>query len=341
MASVYLSPSTQEANRFAVGGITEEQNSNAVTDILEKALREKYGITVYRNRPDMNLSQMIADSNAKKPDIHVAIHTNAGGGRGTEVYAYIIEGKVSNSQKLAQYIYDVFSVITPSADRGVKNGRTAKLGEVVNTTATAVLVEMAFHDNPDDAAWLIANRQACSTAYEKGICRYFGIQYKPDVVPAPEPVPAPTGSIGVSSAVKIKAGAVYGGLASARGKAVPGSCIDKPYTVAKIQTNRGTVEALLQGINSWVAVSSLELVSGGTPAPAPTPQVPYKGQKVELNDVPLYNTASTAVAVGRRTGTYYLWDGICINGRYRITNRADRVGVQGQVTGFVSKEYIK
>ncbi len=335
---VYLSPSTQEANRFVAGGITEEQNSNAVTDILERALREKYGITVYRNRPDMSLSQMIADSNAKKPDIHVAIHSNAGGGRGAEVYAYIIEGKVSNSEMLARYIYEEFEVITPSADRGVKNGRTAKLGEVIYTNAFAVLVEMAFHDNPEDAAWLIANRQACATAYEKGICRYFGIQYKTDVVPVPEPVPVPIGSIVAGSTVKIKAGAVYGGLASARGKAVPGSCIGKPYTVTKIQTNRGTVEALLQGINSWVAVTFLELASA--PIPAPAPQVPYKGQQISLNDVPLYSTVSSSVAAGRKTGTYYLWDGLLINGRYRITNRADRVGVQGQVTGFIDKNYI-
>ena len=180
---VYLSPSTQQANLFVVGGITEEQNSNLVTDILEKALRNKYGITVYRNSPSMNLSQIIADSNVKAPDIHVAIHSNAGGGRGCEVYAYLISGKVTNSQKLAQYIYNEFSIITPSADRGIKNGITANFGEVINTTATAVLVEMAFHDNPDDTAWLIANRQACSTAFEKAICSYYGIAYIPDSLP--------------------------------------------------------------------------------------------------------------------------------------------------------------
>jgi N-acetylmuramoyl-L-alanine amidase len=180
---VYLSPSTQQANLFVVGGITEEENSNWVTDILEKALRNKYGMTVYRNRPDMNLSEIIADSNAKSPDIHVSIHSNAGGGRGCEVYAYLISGRVTNSQKLAQYIYNEFSIITPSSDRGIKNGVVAKFGEVVKTTACAVLAEMAFHDNAEDAAWLIANRQACATAFEKGICSYFGITYIPDFVP--------------------------------------------------------------------------------------------------------------------------------------------------------------
>lgn len=180
LKKVYLSPSVQQGNLFVVGDVTEEQNSNLVTDILEKALKNKYGITVYRNSPSMTLAQIIADSNAKAPDIHVSIHSNAGGGRGCEVYAYLISGKTTNSQKLAQYMYNEFSAITPSTDRGIKNGVTASLGEIVKTSATAVLVEMAFHDNKEDAAWLIANRQACATAFEKAICSYFGISYITD-----------------------------------------------------------------------------------------------------------------------------------------------------------------
>ena len=185
---IYLSPSTQESNLF-VGGVTEEVNSNAVCDILQKALSEKYGFEIRRNRPDMNLTQMINDSNNFNPDIHVAIHSNAGGGRGCEVYYYRVDGKVSNSQQLSQYIYNELSPLTPSSDRGLKDGRAANLGEIVRTTACATLVEMAFHDNVEDAAWMLSNRQACSTALEKGICKYFGVAYKPDVVPQPTPQP--------------------------------------------------------------------------------------------------------------------------------------------------------
>jgi GH25 family lysozyme M1 (1,4-beta-N-acetylmuramidase) len=75
--------------------------------------------------------------------------------------------------------------------------------------------------------------------------------------------------------------------------------------------------------------------------PAPAPKTPAKGQQVSLSNVPLYATASSSVACGKVRGTYYLWDGILINGRYRITNAASRVGVAGQVTGFISKDYIK
>lgn len=68
-------------------------------------------------------------------------------------------------------------------------------------------------------------------------------------------------TVAVGSKVKIKSGAVYGGCTSARGKAIPTAQLSpKTHTVSKIQTNRGTKEALLKEISSWVAVGSLEAV---------------------------------------------------------------------------------
>ena len=64
--------------------------------------------------------------------------------------------------------------------------------------------------------------------------------------------------IAVGSTVTIKSGAVYGGLSTTRGKAVPAAQLaPKVHTVSKIQTNKGVSEALLSDISSWVAVSSL------------------------------------------------------------------------------------
>ena len=68
-------------------------------------------------------------------------------------------------------------------------------------------------------------------------------------------------SVSVGSVVFIKPCAVYGGCTSARGKRVPDSQLSpKKHTVTKVQQNRGTLEALLGDISSWVAVGSLEEV---------------------------------------------------------------------------------
>lgn len=67
-------------------------------------------------------------------------------------------------------------------------------------------------------------------------------------------------NITVGSKVKIKPGAVYGGLTSARGAAIPREQLARTHTVGKIQKNNGVTEALLTDIVSWVAVVSLEVV---------------------------------------------------------------------------------
>ena len=67
-------------------------------------------------------------------------------------------------------------------------------------------------------------------------------------------------TVTVGSKVKIKPGAVYGGLTAARGSIVPNTQLTRTHTVSKIQTNGGVREALLTDIASWVAVKYLEVV---------------------------------------------------------------------------------
>ena len=66
--------------------------------------------------------------------------------------------------------------------------------------------------------------------------------------------------ITVGSKVTIKSGAVYGGLSTTRGKAVPKEQLSpKKHTVSKIETHNGEKEALLSDIVSWVAIKYLEM----------------------------------------------------------------------------------
>ena len=68
-------------------------------------------------------------------------------------------------------------------------------------------------------------------------------------------------TVAVGSTVNIKAGAVYGGLASSRGAKVPSYVSGvRRYTVKQIATHKGVKEALLSEINSWVDVAYLTVV---------------------------------------------------------------------------------
>ncbi len=62
----------------------------------------------------------------------------------------------------------------------------------------------------------------------------------------------------------------------------------------------------------------------------------YAGKEVKLSKKPLYASADAKSASGSLTGTYYYWSNEIINGRIRVTNAKSRVGVKGQVTGWIS-----
>ena len=184
--SIYLSPSTQEGNIGKGAYGTEEKRMNQVADIVQSILKA-HGVTTYRNKPEMTLKQLVEDSNAKKVDVHFAIHSNAAGSayagkaRGAEVYCHRFGGL---GEKLARAIYGKISPITPTGDRGVKEGCNhfgagKPLYELAYTTAPAALIEIAYHDNPDDAKWITENIQLIGTELAKGVLEYFGIPYTP------------------------------------------------------------------------------------------------------------------------------------------------------------------
>ena len=54
----------------------------------------------------------------------------------------------------------------------------------------------------------------------------------------------------------------------------------------------------------------------------PVPKSYTKGTKVELNNATLYVSA-TATSGTKRSGTYYIYDGNAVNGRYRITTKSE------------------
>lgn len=183
--TVYLSPSTQERNIGVCSYGTEERRMNEICDVVEKILKQ-HKVTTYRNKPGMSIKQVVADSNSKKPGIHVALHSNAfnASSRGCEVFAW---KKGVEGEKLAKLLYKHVSAITPSADRGIKYaynfyGVGKHIYEVANTTAPASLIEIAFHDNQEDSIWIIKNVPIIGLAIAKAILEYLGIKYEAGIL---------------------------------------------------------------------------------------------------------------------------------------------------------------
>lgn len=62
-------------------------------------------------------------------------------------------------------------------------------------------------------------------------------------------------------------------------------------------------------------------------------------KKLTLKAVTLYVSAQAKQGSGTVNGTYYLWSGEKVSGRVKITTAPDKIGKQGQVTGWIDAKY--
>lgn len=177
MPIIYLSPSTQENNYFVNGG-TEEYYSNLLADKMVPYL-DASGIRYTRNTPSMTASSSIAASNTGNYDLHLALHSNAapegqyGTVRGSIAFYY--PGS-AQGQRAAEIIADGLKDIYPLPNL-VRAQATTAIGEVRLTRAPSVLLELAFHDNVEDANWIKNNLDAIARNLVLSLTEFFGIPF--------------------------------------------------------------------------------------------------------------------------------------------------------------------
>lgn len=182
MPEVYLSPSPRHFNQGYGTFGTEEERMNLIADVVELEL-SRNGVTTARNNPAYDLPTIVADANAQRSDIYVAIRSVYcdAGERGARVYYYRPN---TDGQRLAEEIYDFLALLTPVEDRGVLEGMSAYGGlgyyELRRTRMPSVIVEVGCHGDPQEADFIVRNVYQIGVAIAQGILSYFGLPYTPD-----------------------------------------------------------------------------------------------------------------------------------------------------------------
>ncbi len=177
MPLLYLSPSTQEGNLY-VTGQSEEYVMNQLADRMMPFLRAS-GIDTVRNTPDMTATSSMQQSNAGNYDLHLALHSNAappqqyGTYRGTDVYYY--PGSVQG-QRAAELIANNLRAIYPIPGK-VRTLPNSELLELRRTRAPAVFLELAYHDNREDALWIQDNLETIAENLVFSLTEYFRIPF--------------------------------------------------------------------------------------------------------------------------------------------------------------------
>lgn len=169
---VYISPSSQSGNSYAIPDYVEAGVCYEIGKLV-KQLLEKEGVQCEMPESQSTTIQHRAlASNKFGADVHLCIHTNAGGGDGTVVFCY--PKNVDN--ELVKSVYNEVAVLSPGADDGIRP-RT-DLYEINNTKALCIYVEVEFHDREDLASWIVSHTFDIAAAIVRGLLQR-GITYFP------------------------------------------------------------------------------------------------------------------------------------------------------------------
>jgi hypothetical protein len=184
---VYLSPSDQRRNTYAVGDTTEAIQCGRIAWACKAAL-ERSGVEVMLRQYD-TMQNRVAESNRFKADLHVPIHSNACNGKASGTHLFCYSGdRNSAGYKACQAVMDVLGPITPGAPDVIR--AYPALYEVKNPAATTVYIEVDFHDVPHVAQWIIDNTTLIGETIAKGLCAALGVTFVENAN-APVPVPVP------------------------------------------------------------------------------------------------------------------------------------------------------
>ena len=182
---VYLSPSDQRRNTYAVGNTTEAIQCGRIAAACKAAL-ERSGVEVMVGQYD-TMANRVAASNKFKADLHVPIHTNAANGKatGTHIFCYDAD-KNSAGYRACKAVLDVLGPVTPGSPDVVR--AYPALYEVKYPAATTVYIEVDFHDVPRIAQWIIDNTELLGETIAKGLCVALGVSFvESDNTPVPVP----------------------------------------------------------------------------------------------------------------------------------------------------------
>lgn len=215
MPDVYLSPSTQGYNPYIIGE-SEKYYMNLLADAMEPYLSSS-GISYGRNDPNGNAAAAVARGNRGNYRLYLALHSNAapeiyeGMLRGPDVYYYPTSAQ---GKRAAEIIANGLREIYPEPEL-VNTRSSTELLELRRSKAPAAYLELAYHDNEQDARWIADNIDAIAENLVISIADFLGVQYYPPAFPATGTVSTRGGVLNVRRAPNTTS-AVIGTLPNGR-----------------------------------------------------------------------------------------------------------------------------
>ncbi len=168
---IYFSPSSQRENKYAVGKTNEEVQCEKIAVECVKVAK-RCGFDAKTNT-STDMYGRVKESNEWGADLHIPIHTNAANKKvqGTRLFSYDAKGI---GYKVCREIMETLAPITPGTSDSIT---PQTFYEITDAIAPTAYIEVAFHDNTEEAQWIIGHTEEIAEAIVKGLCNYYGMKY--------------------------------------------------------------------------------------------------------------------------------------------------------------------
>ena len=332
MRRIYLSPSNQPANLYAVGNTNEKVQLEAIMALVQDRLKA-YQVETVMATLSYTINQRDDEAKARGCTDYLAGHSNAGGGGKGQGAVAFYHPNHPETKVLAEALVAELNAICPYKENRlnqVPNGMAPYggygLGEIREPEKKGlkpVLLEVDFHDNPLPARWIIDTKPGIADAIVRGIVKAYKLQ--PVAKPEPIPIPVPT------QAVKPLAGMVkviYDGADGLNVRTSPdfGDNVSQVVHKGEVFTVTGiTADGKLYRLKSGLYLTTSDKYVVFTEAPA--------GYRVKV--------AAAALNIRKGPGTSYPVVGVIRSGDvYTIVEEKSEWGRLKSGVGWISLSYV-
>ena len=184
---IYLSPERRPAPHGKYWGmeVYEHDVCREIAALLCPML-VRCGFAVKTAEDAPNIVQRVAEAAAWGADCYLPIHTNAstadvtkeGTAQGPLVIRYGASGGVSD--RACTMVYNRLMEIYPRDTRRGVVANTGGFYEIDKTPMLSIYPELAFHDNGEDAHWLVNSKAEIAEALCRGLCDWYGVEFAPE-----------------------------------------------------------------------------------------------------------------------------------------------------------------
>ena len=169
---IYLSPSSQPENIYTVGNTNEQEQCRKIAAHLRDSLI-RCGFEVKAGL-EGTMYTRVRESNNWGADAHIPIHTNAWDGKAAGFRGFYHKANGAGSE-LVKTIMDFVAPLTPGTSDGISP--YPELYEIKSSTAPCAYLELGFHDNPQEAQYIIDHTADLAEAICRGLCNHYGEKY--------------------------------------------------------------------------------------------------------------------------------------------------------------------